>query len=54
MSTIKRMPVPSAFRPTSELAFSYAIEMAVKYNSSIRLLYVADDASFAAGYPDGF
>jgi nucleotide-binding universal stress UspA family protein len=54
MSPIKRMLVPTDFSPASDLAFAYAIDMAVRQGADMRLLHVIDDASFATAYPDGF
>lgn len=54
MSEIKRMLVPTDFSPASEIAFTYAIDMAVRQDATIHLLHVIDDASFATAYPDGF
>ena len=54
MSDIKRMLVPTDFSTASDLAFTYALDMAGRQNSSIHLLNVIDDASFATAYPDGF
>jgi nucleotide-binding universal stress UspA family protein len=54
MSEIKRMLVPTDFSPASDIAFNYAIDMAVRQGASLHLLHVIDDASFATAYPDGF
>ena len=53
MSRVKRLLVPTDFSPTSNIAFSYALDMAAREGASIRLLHVIEDASFAAAYPDG-
>jgi universal stress protein A len=54
MSEIKRMLVPTDFSPASDIAFNYALDMAVRQRATIHLLHVIDDASFATAYPDGF
>jgi nucleotide-binding universal stress UspA family protein len=54
MSEIKRMLVPTDFSTTSDIAFNYAIDMAVRHGATLHLLHVIDDASFATAYPDGF
>lgn len=54
MAEIKRMLVPTDFSPASDIAFNYAIDMAVRHRASLHLLHVIDDASFATAYPDGF
>jgi nucleotide-binding universal stress UspA family protein len=54
MSEIKRMLIPTDFSPTSDIAFNYAIDMAVRQGASVHLLHVIDDGSFATAYPDGF
>jgi nucleotide-binding universal stress UspA family protein len=54
MSEIKRMLVPTDFSPASDIAFSYAVDMAVRQGATMHLLHVIDDASFATAYPDGF
>jgi universal stress protein A len=54
MSEIKRMLVPTDFSPASDIAFNYALDMAARQRTSIHLLHVIDDASFATAYPDGF
>ena len=54
MSDTKRMLVPIDFSPASDIAFTYAIDVAVRQVGSLHLLHVIDDASFAAAYPDGF
>jgi universal stress protein A len=54
MSEIKRMLVPTDFSPASDIAFNYAVDMAVRQGSTMHLLHVIDDASFATAYPDGF
>ncbi|HUE85876.1 MAG TPA: universal stress protein, partial [Vicinamibacterales bacterium] len=50
----KRMLVPTDFSPASDIAFTYAIDMAAREGSTIHLLHVIDEASFATAYPDGF
>ena len=54
MSEIKRMLIPTDFSPASEIAFNYAIDLAVRQGASVHLLHVIDDGSFATAYPDGF
>ena len=54
MSAIKRMLVPTDFSPASDIAFTYALDMAGRQGCGIHLLNVMDDASYAAAYPDGF
>ena len=54
MSRIKRMLVPTDFSPASEIAFSYALDLAAREGAAIRLVHVIDDAMFATAYPDGF
>jgi universal stress protein A len=54
MSRIKRMLVPTDFSPTSDIAFSYALDLASREGSALHLVHVVDDAMFAAAYPDGF
>jgi nucleotide-binding universal stress UspA family protein len=48
------MLVPTDFSPASDIAFTYAVDMAVRQGCSIHLLHIIDDASFATAYPDGF
>jgi nucleotide-binding universal stress UspA family protein len=54
MPLIKSILVPTDFSPASDIAFRYAVDMAVREGSSIHLLHAIDDASFATAYPDGF
>jgi universal stress protein A len=54
MTAIKRMLVPTDFSPASDLAFAYALDMAAREGSTLHLLHVIDEASFATAYPDGF
>jgi nucleotide-binding universal stress UspA family protein len=54
MTAITRMLVPTDFSPASDIAFLYAIDMAAREGSSLHLLHVVDEASFATAYPDGF
>ena len=54
MITNKRLLVPSDFSPASEVAFAYALDMAAKYGSAMRLLHVIDEPRAAVAYPDGF
>jgi universal stress protein A len=54
MTAIKRMLVPTDFSPASDIAFTYAVDMAAREGSSVHLLHVLDEASFATAYPDGF
>jgi universal stress protein A len=54
MTAIKRMLVPTDFSPASDLAFAYAVDMAAREGSTLHLLHVLDEASFATAYPDGF
>lgn len=54
MTAIKRMLVPTDFSPASDIAFLYAIDMAAREGSTLHLLHVVDEASFATAYPDGF
>jgi universal stress protein A len=48
------MLVPSDFSPASDIAFAYALDMAARERSTLHLLHVIDEASFATAYPDGF
>ena len=54
MSQIKRMLVPTDFSFESDVAFSYALDMAARQQSAVHLLHVIDDAMVATAYPDGF
>jgi len=54
MSAIKRMLVPTDFSAASDIAFTYAMDMAVQQGVTVHLLHAIDDASFATAYPDGF
>lgn len=54
MRPIKRMLVPTDFSPASDVALTYALEMALVQGCTVHLLNVIDDASFATAYPDGF
>jgi universal stress protein A len=54
MTAIKRMLVPTDFSAASDIAFLYAIDMAAREGSTLHLLHVVDEASFATAYPDGF
>jgi universal stress protein A len=54
MTAIKRMLVPTDFSPASDIAFTYAVDMAAREGSTLHLLHVLDEASFATAYPDGF
>lgn len=54
MTAIKRMLVPTDFSPASDIAFAYAVDMAAREGSTLHLLHVLDEASFATAYPDGF
>jgi nucleotide-binding universal stress UspA family protein len=54
MTAIKRMLVPTDFSPASDIAFSYAVDLAAREGSTLHLLHVVDEASFATAYPDGF
>jgi nucleotide-binding universal stress UspA family protein len=53
MSQIKRILVPTDFSPASDIAFTYAVDMAARDGAAIDLLHVLDAAGFAAAYPDG-
>jgi nucleotide-binding universal stress UspA family protein len=54
MAATKRMLVPTDFSPASDVAFAYAIDLAVREGSAIYLLHVIDGASFAPAFPEGF
>jgi universal stress protein A len=54
MTVIKRMMVPTDFSPASDIAFTYAVDMAAREGSTLHLLHVLDEGSFATAYPDGF
>jgi universal stress protein A len=54
MPPITRMLVPTDFSPASDIAFTYALDMAAREGSTLHLLHVIDEASFATAYPDGF
>lgn len=54
MAAIKRMLVPTDFSPASNIAFTYAVDMAAREGSTLHLLHVLDEASVATAYPDGF
>jgi nucleotide-binding universal stress UspA family protein len=53
MSQLKRILVPIDFSPASDIAFTYALDLAAHDGAAIRLLHVLDAAGFAAAYPDG-
>jgi hypothetical protein len=48
----QRLLTPIDFSPTSDIAFNYAIDVAMQQGGSIHLLHVIDDASFAIADPD--
>jgi nucleotide-binding universal stress UspA family protein len=52
MARPKRLLVPTDFSATSNIAFSYALDMAVRDGANIHVLHVIDDTKFAAVYPD--
>jgi universal stress protein A len=54
MSVVRRMLVPTDFSPASDIAFSYALDMAGRLSSAVHVLHVIDDATFSTAYPDGF
>jgi nucleotide-binding universal stress UspA family protein len=54
MPSIKSILVPTDFSPASDIAFRYAIDMAVTQRSAIHMIHALDEASFATAYPDGF
>lgn len=54
MPAIKRMLVPTDFSPASDIALTYAIDMALRHGAAIHLLYVVDEGSAATAFPDGF
>jgi universal stress protein A len=54
MSNIKRMLLPTDFSAASDIAFTYAADMAVGQGCSIHLLHIIDDANYASAFPDGF
>ena len=54
MPLIKSILVPTDFSPASDIAFRYAVDMAVTQGGAIHVLHALDDASFATAYPDGF
>lgn len=53
MSQVTRILVPTDFSPASDIAFTYARDLAVDDGAAIHLLHVLDAAGFAAAYPDG-
>ena len=53
MPPIKSILVPTDFSPASDIAFRYAVEMALTQGGAIHVLHAVDDASFATAYPDG-
>jgi universal stress protein A len=54
MSHVKRMLVPTDFSSASDIAFVYALDLAMRQQCAVHLLHVIDDASFAVAYSDGF
>jgi nucleotide-binding universal stress UspA family protein len=54
MSHIKRILVPTDFSGAADLAFGYAIDLAKRYDGSLHVIHVIEDAYFAHGYPDGY
>jgi nucleotide-binding universal stress UspA family protein len=53
MSEVKRILVPTDFSPASDIAFTYALDMAARDGAAIHFLHVLDAGGFAAAYPDG-
>ena len=53
MPQAKRILVPTDFSPASDIAFTYAHDLAACEGAAIHLLHVLDAAGFAAAYPDG-
>ena len=53
MPPIKSILVPTDFSPASDIAFRYALDMAVTQGRAIHLIHALDDTSFATAYPDG-
>jgi nucleotide-binding universal stress UspA family protein len=53
MSRLKRLLVPTDFSPASDIAFNYALDMAVREGASIHLLHVIETATLTAVFPDG-
>lgn len=54
MPDIKRILVPTDFSTISDLAVSYAIDLATRYGASIHLVHVVEEMYFGSAYPDGF
>lgn len=54
MSAINRILVPTDFSSASDIAFTYAVDLAARQGSAMHLLHVIDDTAFATAYPDGF
>jgi universal stress protein A len=54
MPQIKRILVPTDFSHPSDVAVTYAIDLACKYRASIHLVHVMEEMNFMAAYPDGF
>jgi nucleotide-binding universal stress UspA family protein len=53
MPPIKSILVPTDFSPASDIAFRYAVDLAVTQTSAVHVIHVVDDANLAAAYPDG-
>ena len=50
MSRIKRLLMPTDFSPASDIAFEYALDLAVREGASIHMLHVIDDSNFSSAY----
>ena len=53
MTRISRILVPTDFSPTSDIALTYAIDLATRLRCAVHLLHVIDDSNFATAYADG-
>jgi universal stress protein A len=53
MARVKRMLVPTDFSPASEIALTYALDLAAREGAEVHVLHVLDDVHFATAYPDG-
>jgi universal stress protein A len=53
MPPIKSILVPTDFSPASDIAFRYAVDLAVTQDSAVHVIHAVDEASLAAAYADG-
>lgn len=54
MSAIKRLLIPTDFSATSDIAFHYGLDVALRHGASVHLLHVIDDARLGIATPEGF